>query len=311
MSSSVEDELATNWFMEFRYPQQQENFLLFRAEQYGKGFITSIVASGITIGLTLNTVLSVHSHPNVLTSVISMSFLSITAFLVWSIVYIKSRPPSYEGTKQKNALQLLENAFLLAFSIGLDLTLVMRLLNGSCVNSLFINTWACIPSNISRSLPGDTVLCIIFIPLLCCMMLPYINKRLAAAIYVPNISFVIWALVYERATSPVTWIFLACCISLSLLYVYTMTQVQLYKYFARTKKLRQQREDIMRMKSDELKSVLGKIAHDLKTVSSIIISKYTIITISTFLLPGCILFLVATYLAELWSGIDDGAIAAR
>eukprot|EP01031_Cornospumella_fuschlensis_P026914 gene26914-32523_t len=97
------------------------------------------------------------------------------------------------------------------------------------------------------------------------MCLPFISAKVTFVVYVVNVIVAISGISYLGATSAIVWFALGVLISSGICYVHTTTQMQLFKYSVRSRVMHQQREDMERLKTAEIKSVLGKISHDLKT----------------------------------------------
>lgn len=266
-TSLLREELATNFLLDFVSPQKQNDFLEFKAEHDGDIYSSSVVAVFITIGLILFSILATTAFPNALTYFISILFLVSVIVLLWSVVFMKRKGPGPAQMRHKSTFLVVENLFLVAFCLGADFVMVMRVLNGSCSDLNFARIWGCNPFFVARGLPGDSVLFLTFLPLMCFLTLPFVSKKLIVAMYVLQAGFMIWAFVHEQSTSSLVFYILSLILSLSIFAIYSSTQCELFKYFVRTQALQQQREEILRLKTEEMKNVLGKIAHDLKTVS--------------------------------------------
>ncbi|RYH22969.1 hypothetical protein EON65_18440 [archaeon] len=263
---SSDASLPSNWLLEFLSKDQQTAFVEFKVEHFGSLFFTSVVAIGITCGLTLFWILGITTDPNAFTVSTGILFLGSVLPLVWFIVYLKRSMPVEQHIKKYHIFFLAENAFLVAFAVCLDLTLFVRIANGTCSDISFTRIWSCNVYGNRNGMPHDTILCIAFLPLLCSICLPFISAKVTFLVYGVNVVVVVCGISYLGATSAAIWFILAALISTSVCYIHTVTQMQLFKYFVRSRMLQQQREDILKMKAAEIKSVLGKISHDLKTV---------------------------------------------
>lgn len=263
---SSDSSLPSNWLLEFCSQEQQKAFVEFKVEHFGNLLFTTILAIGVTCGLVVFWILGIMTNPNLFTVATAIIFMGSAIPLLWLLVYLRRTLPIDQHIKNGHAFFLAENAFLIAFALSLDLTLFVRISNGICEDISFTHIWSCNIYGSRNGMPHDTALCIVFLPLLCSICFPFISAKVTCGVYIVNIAVVISGISYLGATSSIIWFTLGALISASVCYMYTTTQMQLFKYFVRSRMLQQQRQDILRMKTAEIKSVLGKISHDLKTV---------------------------------------------
>ncbi|RYH22973.1 hypothetical protein EON65_18460 [archaeon] len=266
-SQSLEEDLRTNFLLDFVNPQRQEALISFRVEQFGGILFTFLVATGLTVGLVLYWVVALVGHTGLDSIILSACTFVFVIALSWFLAYVKKFHFRDAYVANRLTFTVLENFFMVTFSLILDFIVLTRVLTGACKSTSFLHIWHCNLAAPVRGMPIDSSICAIFVPLLCTMTLPLISSKVALLCYIVNNSFIYTLIGVYRATSAISILSICTFIALSIHYMYTYSQVLLFVYFVKTQTLQQQREEDAVLKAQEMRHVIGKVAHDLKTVS--------------------------------------------
>eukprot|EP01031_Cornospumella_fuschlensis_P026912 gene26912-32521_t len=264
-SGTLEDSLKTNFLLDFSHPNRQEAFISFKVEHFGQILFNFLVAAGLTVGLVLYWSVALASNPDADTAILSATTFVFVILLSWFLAYVKKYHFRSFYVKKRMTFAILENFFMVAFSLILDLIVLMRVLAGACKNTTFLHIWQCNFAAPVRGMPIDSSICAIFVPLLCSMTLPLINSKAALFCYVVNITFIYVLVGVYDASSAISILAICTTIAVSIHFMYAYSQVLLFVYFFKTQTLQRQREDDAILKAQEMRHVIGKVAHDLKT----------------------------------------------
>eukprot|EP01031_Cornospumella_fuschlensis_P033365 gene33365-40363_t len=261
-SGTLEDSLKTNFLLDFSHPNRQEAFISFKVEQILFNFL---VTAGLTVGLVLYWSVALVSNPDADTAILSAITFVFVILLSWFLAYVKKYHFRSFYVKNRVTFTVLENFFMVIFSLVLDLIVLMRVLSGACKNTTFLRIWHCNLAAPVRGMPIDSSICVIFLPLLCSMTLPLINSKSALLCYVVNNTFLFVLIGVYNATSAISIFAICTAIAVSIHFMYAYSQALMFVYFVKTQTLQQQREDDAIQKAQEMRHVIGKVAHDLKT----------------------------------------------
>ncbi|RYY83640.1 hypothetical protein EON63_10795 [archaeon] len=104
------------------------------------------------------------------------------------------------------------------------------------------------------------------IPYFCLTTLPGISIKAVIACYVVTLGVQAFCLQYIGAVFAVTWIVSLDTIVACLIYIQSYTQIQLFIFFTKIEELRGERSVDSDRQQQEMRNLIGKLAHDLRTV---------------------------------------------
>jgi hypothetical protein len=238
-----------NWLMEFHDPNDQQAFVNFKAAQFDRSYFTypfSIIVTLLACGYWAMVMINYDFPFSV--SLLVYTF-TITIPLLWIVTLVKQR-----STELRNARNYptkycyLENMFMIFATINCGLIVVMRAVNGHCINLLFYNVFSCSPAYAARGVPPDIYLIALFMPLLCFKTFPSIKPKIVFLLYLFNLGVIVFAAVINSATNAVSWIITSWIIVLLVHYISSWNQVQLFLYFLKSQELQKKMQENKQMR---------------------------------------------------------------
>eukprot|EP00981_Chlorochromonas_danica_P010849 scaffold3475_cov173-Ochromonas_danica.AAC.4 len=199
------------------------------------------------------------------------TILTVLFTIYWVIAFVAgmstSSPKRYPLAEHARLFYYVENAFLIALSVGIGSTLITRTIHGECRGSTFLELWTCSPPTPSKTLTGNLSLIFIFAPLLCTKTLPSISTKALIAVYLWTMAIMAVEIVVVDAIISIPFVFLAFAITILLLVILTQTRLHLFLYFLEIEDLQRKRDEMTTRLNHEIRNLIGKVAHDIRTVS--------------------------------------------
>lgn len=265
--SSVSRKESFGLLLEFTDPVCQQNFLQFRANQLGKSFFTYSSALLVSMVFILYWFIIFwskhHKWINVLAS--ALTFL-ISMPLLWAIAYVK-QSELFHFDVHPRLFFLLENAFLLALSVGEGLAVLSRALAGPCLGEVnFFTFWTCAPLGHCHGLAGDTPVFFMYTPLLLSLVLPALSTKLILLVYLWIIVIMALAISLVGAVYSIPFVVTTIGMACLLHYLLLWSQLRIYQYFQEVADLQRKRCAESDRQRYEMRDIIGKIAHDIRTV---------------------------------------------
>lgn len=253
-----------NFFFEFIDPVQQSAFVDFKCGQFSSSYYSFPLSTIITAVLLTYWAIVLHDEHNALTIIASTFTVLFPIPLLWIIVCAKQR--KIKTTKRLQCL--LENCFLLSSCIAFGLIIILRTSNPLCDTVSFLEIWSCAPLTNYKNISPEAPIALMFLPVLCSITLSAISSLYLFFCYVWIVGIMLFALLYNRSLFAIAWVLTTFCIAVVLHCVTSWTQVQLFVYFTKVEELNRQREEDAARQAIELRELIGKMAHDIRTVSA-------------------------------------------
>eukprot|EP01039_Chlorochromonas_danica_P008684 gene8684-9567_t len=251
--------------LEFTDPVCQHKFVQFRANQLGRSFFTYASALLVSMVFVLYWfIIFRNNHHWISVFACALTFLFSTP-LLWAIAYVK-QSGLFHLDVHPRLFFLLENAFLLALSVGEGLTVLSRALSGPCVGEVnFFTVWTCAPLGHCHGLAGDTPSIFMYTPLLLSLILPSLSTKLILLVYVWIIVIMALAISFIGAVYSIPFVVTTIGIACLLHYLWLWSQLRIYEYFQEVADLQHKQCAEADRQRDELRDIIGKIAHDIRT----------------------------------------------
>jgi CheY-like chemotaxis protein len=244
-----------------------------------------------------------------LTKFIVFEVCDISLMLVyWVIMYLRRGdkghtlnarksvdPDLYKGTSLKVMLQ---NVFIIGITLLIGFWLLMRVAEGQCEKTLSLNNFSCNPNQDSDGLPIETVVVLMLLPMTFCVAFRGTSFSIQLLSWALTLVFVFATAVYVRINQNIPYFLVYAPVSLFLIYE---SERQNKVIFLVTDRLAQLLEENERLADEthanELRHMVGNVAHDLRTVRfnpQLVIASFHL---SLFLYSGlCVLLTTASVL---------------
>lgn len=258
---------SINYLLEFRDPHIQSQFINFKMTHYSRAYFTYPIATSLTVLFTIYWVIAYINGISTSILINSLFTFVVVLPLLWFMTYLKQSPKRYPLEENVRLFYFVENAFLIVISVGIGSTLITRTLHGECRGSTFLELWTCSPQTPCKTLTGNLSLIFIFVPLLCTKTLPSISTKVLIAVYLWTLAIMAVEVVVVDAIISIPYVFLAFAITLLLLAILTQTRLHLFLYFLEIEDLQRKRDEMATRLNHEIRNLIGKVAHDIRTVS--------------------------------------------
>ena len=170
--------------------------------------------------------------------------------------------------KQKERYsKFLQNFIMFLSAFGMSLSVLYRATGGRCDDSLEINVWTCNPEHNSHALPQDMMIAAMIYPLIFPLILKSINFTTVVASWVSVIATITAAILVTNSYN--SWTSLIIYFPLSLFLICDIQRQNLFSYFGYCKQkwlLAENERLAEENRANELRHMIGNVAHDLKTV---------------------------------------------
>lgn len=239
----------------------QQAFVEFKSAKFGKHFLSFSFASVATVISVLFWVMALYDRPEAFP--IAIAVLTFTTLMpsLWLVCWVRQNPQRMS----RRAVWWAENSVMVIAVITVALLVLMRQTNGRCTNERFLSSWACTPID---GLAVETVLILLIIPLLCSLTLPSITALTVMLSYAIIMAVITIAAVLSHATVSIAWIIIAHVLVLAVHALTSWTQRTVYFYALQAQNLLLIKSKEAARSSEDMRNLIGKIAHDLRTVSA-------------------------------------------
>eukprot|EP01039_Chlorochromonas_danica_P005182 gene5182-5704_t len=233
-------------------------------DQFGRAFYSYPLTIILTILFTAfwTIVLSQHNTPlATLTCVITFLF---TTPILWALTFLKcSRNVPLRDNF--NLFFYLENGFLISITANLGLILLMQVLNSPCKAFTFIRVISCSPFAKCDGLAESVPLLLFLSPLFCAMTLPTVSSKILIPANLWAHSVILTAMNIIEGYLSLPFVIMATFIFASLQLIHSFTQLKLYINFVSIRESEERRYQETLQKADDIRQLIGKIAHDIRT----------------------------------------------
>jgi hypothetical protein len=190
--------------------------------------------------------------------------------LFWILLYLRCFIPLAEQQTEYRALIVtLESVVSIGIVVTCGLVLVMRSFR-RCPSQAFEDRWACSPGYDVHGIPGDVPLVLMFCPLIFSVVFPFMNFAMIYICQAAAIAITLFCLIYRQAYASAVYTALLIGLSLFLLLVYRLQQMELFlyttKYYEALKEQTRQERRMASRLSNEMKCLISSVSHDLKSV---------------------------------------------
>jgi hypothetical protein len=263
-----------NYHMEFTDEKVQEEFFNFRTASTPPIFSVG-VAAFVFVGYVIYWALVFRDYFAPFPVIIAALSFIFAIPLFWILIYCRYRAPIGQQSNQRMTLILLESAVSLVIQITVGLILIMRTVR-RCESLTFLERWSCNVGYDTYDIPSDIAFVLIFIPLIFSVIFPYLPFAVIYVCEIIAIAFVIAMLSYRQAYGSAVFVVVLIIFSLFLLFVYRLQQMELFlfttKYNTAVRRQERRERHIASHITNEMKSLISSVSHDLKSVRNLIIS---------------------------------------
>lgn len=202
--------------------------------------------------------------------------------IIWLLVYLKrndatagsdshkisSMEPDRSTVKLNRVKIILECVFVVGVTIMLGTWLLMRVSNGQCNTYVSLrDNFLCNPSQDSATLPNDTVVAIMLIPLSACIVFRGIPFAAQVATWALTLGFILSTGAFIRLDQSMASLFIFAPTSFFMLYEGERQNRTIFHMTDQLSCLLEENERLAdETHANELRHMLGNVAHDLKTV---------------------------------------------
>jgi hypothetical protein len=258
-----------NYKLEFSDEKLSEQYYIFRTASISPAF-----SFGVAVFLSVSCIIywsfvfhAVFSPFVLIVALISLIF----GVLLWILVYLRFMIPlADQQFKRKPLLVRLSSWVSVGVSITLGLILVMRSLR-RCPSMRFEDHWSCNPTYGTGTIPSDIALVLMFSPLVFSVVFPFLPFSVVYLCQFIATGFVGSTLIYLQAAGSTVHVSLLIVISLFMLFVYRLQQMEFFlyttKYYQALKEQARQDKRIAARLSNEMKCLISSVCHDLKSVN--------------------------------------------
>lgn len=197
--------------------------------------------------------------------------------MYWFIVYLRRNDKGhtlnartaldeqqYDGTSLKVSLQ---NIFIIGITILLGLWLIMRVAEGQCKETISFNNFACNPNHDRAGLPTESVISVMLFPLAFCIAFRGTSFGIQIITWLISLIFIFTTTIYVNILPNIPYIIIYAPISLFLIYESERQNKLIFLIAGRLSELLEENERLAdETHANELRHMLGNVAHDLRTV---------------------------------------------
>lgn len=249
---------SINFLLEFTDPEEQQSFMDFKAAQFGHRFFTFSFCAIVTIIFLLYWVIAMIKYPKFYSIIICAFTFGLAFPLMWTLCIVRQ----FHLHLSPRMNYWLENLFLMASTLCIGSMVLLRLGEENCfVLHFFYDVWKCAPVSVA--------FVTIFLPVICSKTMAYTSNLFIALSYSWSIIVVTWVTVDSGplAVVAIPWLVISYGIVLLLQSINSWSHLQLYLYFLKIEDMQKQRDEDAARQAEEMRNLIGKIAHDIRTVS--------------------------------------------
>lgn len=238
-----------------------------------------ITATALTAYLLFYWTLVLTQHPDsftISTAVITFIFAVIPLWVICAmrLQFLTSHEESEQPKHSRIGvwLRYLESFTALGFILAFSLMHIMRVSNGGCHATDYLHVFHCLPIYKCSSIFSETLQMLLMIPLLFCIIFPYVSYLLIVTCYILAVLVLIATSIAANAAMSITWNLSTILFFAIILYVYQRQHLQLFFYIQRYQGIVGARERDRRTRATKLaqetRNMIANISHDLKSVSN-------------------------------------------
>jgi hypothetical protein len=261
---------SINYKLEFTDEKLKEQYYLFR---------TATTSPALTLGVAVvvfvcyiiywSFVFHVDTSPFPII-IASLSFIIAIVFF-WILIYLRCTTSlADQQSKFKQLLVTLESCLATGIVTTIGLVLLMRSLK-NCSSVRFAERWSCSVGNYALAIPADVSVVLMFSPLIFSVIFPFLPFPIVYLCEFIATAFIISIVTYKNAYGSAVLAAFLILLSLFLLIVYRLQQMELFlyttKYYQALKEQARQERRMASQLSNEMKSLISGVSHDLKSVS--------------------------------------------
>jgi len=264
--------IIINSFLGFDDPKMNQAYENFRVTAFTKQCLL-LMSLGVTLfGIVywVFVLMPDYSLFNLIVMVISM----LPLIFLWILVFARyTIPLSKQRHRYRPLLTWMESAFIVGISITTALNMIMRIHNGLCTSLNFLQIWDCLLGNTTQSTPAVLVVALSLSPIVFLMSLPFVPFSIVLFCALFNNCFCIGIFIWFDAILSISTYVVSSSLAIFFIYCFRLYHVELFVYFTKFQYLSRLRQQEYQARQDqlqqEMKSFLGSISHDMKTVSGL------------------------------------------
>jgi signal transduction histidine kinase len=260
-----------NYKLEFSDEKLKEQYYLFRTATTSPSLALGIAVVVLVCYIIYwSFVFHVDTSPFPII-IASLSFIIAIVFF-WILIYLRCTTSlADQQSKFKQLLVTLESCLATGIVTTTGLVLLMRSLR-ICSSVNFSERWSCTPNY--YSIPADVSVVLMFSPLIFSVVFPFLPFSVVYSCEFIATAFIISIVTYKNAYGSAVLVAFLILLSLFLLIVYRLQQMELFlyttKYYQALKEQARQERRMASQLSNEMKSLISGVSHDLKSVSWVI-----------------------------------------
>ena len=249
-----------------------EQFCELRVSPRIVGVVTLLLSSLLTYMCVLSFI-----DPN---SGVFLEILSIAAvllsiptagFLYYYRTNLSSKSPSAFFLAMKPWFLRVLNLVAVSCPLLLGLFLIARVLNGRCKSLDQLHMWSCNTEYDSHALPQGMVMILMLLPLVFSNTLKAISSSFIYVSWNISVLFLVVSIVLAKATQSIPILVVYIPLSLITLYENNRQNVILFLVVKKQQMLLEANKKLSVESQNELRFMIANMAHDLKTVSDVLI----------------------------------------
>jgi ABC-type multidrug transport system fused ATPase/permease subunit len=258
-----------NYHMEFNDDELKDQYYIFRTAS-----TSPVFAFGVALFVLICFVIYWPFVYSVYISPISITLGCVSFIfgivLFWILIYFRCFIPLAEQqTDYRAVIVTLESIVSIGVVVTCGLVLVMRSFR-RCPSQNFEDRWSCSPGYDTHGIPGDIPFVLMFSPLIFSVVFPFMNFAIVYLCQALAIAITLFCLIYRQAYASAVYTALLIGLSLFLLIVYRLQQMELFlyttKYYEALKEQTRQERRMAARLSNEMKCLISSVSHDLKSV---------------------------------------------
>jgi len=271
------------------FNETQESFIAFRVYALLFSVYCCIMA-----GVRLNFLVTRGddmSSGNKIMEIVHMIASCLIVVLIWVLVYIKRKATGNEADSLKsdvvdydhdlqpiNQMKIfLQCTIVVGETLLLGTWLLMRVAVGQCDDYYSFDNFRCNPSQDSGTLPIDSVVAIMLVPLAASIVFRGIPFLVQLFSWAMTLAFIICSAAFVRLDQSAVSLCIFAPTALFMLYEGERQNRMMFHLTDRMAFLLQENERLAdETHANELRHMLGNVAHDLKTVSSLLSFSFSV-----------------------------------
>lgn len=172
--------------------------------------------------------------------------------------------------QSRRTLQRIQMALYFAINFFVCYRHITRSVNGQCpIDQNVNNNWNCNPVGLSKGISGETSIIIMIIPIMYSISVRGAHFEFAMFLWFMTVGTLLFSIIYPGATNGILFVTYYCIGSLAALVEARRNNLFLFFTHQKLQEFLQAKEKAAdAANAEEMRHMIGNVAHDLKTVSA-------------------------------------------